>query len=183
MHPLPLKDRASQRVQSREMTRQTVSPDSGVSSGRTAVSLPAGGKPMLTLGSEFQNCSDIVARKLRKLMENLLRRHTRRQILQDIVHRDTATLNARFPGPDAWIDLDPIHQILHVPSIVVSEPGGQLIPYRTDERAPRLPLSANHTLCRPRRAMNCGVWRPSRPRCLCERIWISPCPGILLALP
>ena len=77
-------------------------------------------------------------------MENLLRRHPRRQILQDIVHSDAATLNARFSGPDAWIDLDPIHQILHVPSIVVSEPGGQFTPSRTNERARRFLLVANH---------------------------------------
>ncbi len=135
---------AAPRGQSREMTLQTGAPGSGASSGRTAASLPAGGEPPLTLGGKLQDCSDIVTRKLRKLMENLLRRHPRRQILQDIVHSDAATLNARFSRPDAWIYFDPIHQILHVPSIVVSEPGGQFIPYRTNERARRFLLVADH---------------------------------------
>jgi hypothetical protein len=67
-------------------------------------------------------------------------------------------LNARFSRPDAWINLDPIHQILHVPSIVVSEPGGQLTPYRTIERALRVLLVES-----PRRlgsALESQVGRP-----------------------
>src|SRR5471032_2029486 len=51
-----------------------------------------------------QTSADIIARQLRKIGQDLLLAHTRRQIVEDIADRDARSPHARLAEADRWVD-------------------------------------------------------------------------------
>jgi len=69
------------------------------------------GEAVFTVGSEFECRSDVVAGEFGEVGDDLIRRHPRRQVLEDVVDRDARAHKGRFPAPNARPGFDQRHQL------------------------------------------------------------------------
>ena len=82
-------------------------------SGREEASPVAGGQPSLTHCGELQDSLYIITGKFGELTEKLVRRHSSRQIFENVVHRDTGPANTRLARSPGRINDYVIQEVLH----------------------------------------------------------------------
>ena len=82
-------------------------------SGREEASPVAGGQPSLPGRGELQDCLHIITGEFGELTEKLVRRHSFRQVLEDVVDRDTGPADTRFARSPGRINDDATQEILH----------------------------------------------------------------------
>jgi hypothetical protein len=63
-------------------------------------------KPALTVGGKGKTGADICLGQVREISQNLFLRHTRRNVVQDIIDSDACAAEASLATAPAWINCD-----------------------------------------------------------------------------
>ena len=82
-------------------------------SGREEASPVIGGQPSFARRGELQDRLHIIRSEFGELAEKLVRRHSSRQVFENVIHGDTGPANTRFARPPGRINDDVIQEILH----------------------------------------------------------------------
>ena len=68
---------------------------------------------------------DVLDFEIRMLPDDLLRRHSGSEKLQNVGHANPHTANARTPSALPRVDGDPLHQLSHAPSLAGGAASGR----------------------------------------------------------
>ena len=121
----------------RSPKRSTSASDNGSSkSSRTASRRRNALRPTFPLGSVGQAGSNVVARQLRKLLQELFLRGAAGQIPEHIANGDTGASDTRLPESHRWVETDAIEE-RHTPSVGdLAQPGNSNVSFVADRPAP-----------------------------------------------